>query len=253
MLGNKLKQNEQNPKQENSDTSKSKNNRQLLFRNKKKKRGIEFSVYSDGLIVLSSISLSRTYGFRIPTNLFRFISFKISSLQNNQINANFTIMKGDTKNIITNVVCRLVRKINYFTGRDGKRKQTKNYYIKPVDKKQFLYLKDMMTENARLICELDNQFPVTSFFRFTKDLVLKIPSFDVLLSNSEIVVCGGLQNSKFEIYKDNQGFLLVKSNTSIYEAGKITISTELKNIISNITDFAYVLCSKNGEKLILVP
>ena len=121
--------------------------KRVLFKNHKHKRGVEYRIYTDSLIEIKTISLSRMYGLRLPNELHKFFKIIHKKKSDSLLTADFVIVSKTKKILLSDIAVEVVSRIDYFTGRDNKKRPIKSLYLKPVKYKQFNYLKKTLKED----------------------------------------------------------------------------------------------------------
>jgi len=224
--------------------------KKIVFRNHKKKRGVEFTIYTDSTIELRTVFLNKTYGIRLPNELFKFIHEPSDS---EILNMNIFITSESKNSKLENLKTKVVIREDAYTGKYNKKGIVRSVFLKPTESKLFSNIKSDMKKNSTLVCVFGKGIRTTN--RLNKMIALRkqITGMELESQNFDLIVCGGIRNSTFEVYRNQQNVLYVKSDTFLYDTGNITISAELEKIIPNIFKLNYFVCKKDKKQPIVVP
>ncbi|MHA1435337.1 MAG: hypothetical protein ACTSO7_15955 [Candidatus Heimdallarchaeota archaeon] len=224
--------------------------KKIVFRNHKKKRGVEFIIYTDMTIEMKTNFLNKTYGLRLPNELFKFIHEPSDS---EILNVNICITNESKKSKFENFKTKIVIRKDAYTGKNKKSGIVRSVFLKPTDQKIFSNIKSEMEKNSTIVCIIEKGIRSKNKLNEMIDLRKQTTGMKFELHNFDLIVCGGIRNSTFEVYRNQKNVLYVKSNTFLYDTGNITISAELEKIIPNIFNANYFVCKKDKEQPIVVP
>jgi len=229
-----------------------KNEKKIIHRNRKEKRGVDYTLYSDLTIELRTSFISRTYGLRIPNDLKKFIKLPSKKNESIKTKVDFISESSNSKIEMSKVAVEFSFREDAYTNRKGKKRITKSVYLKPIKSNNFTQLRKLISQNKNILCIIQTLTP-TDYFLKAKDIREKISFSNIDVSNMTLIVSGGIQKTFFDIYRDEKNFLYISTTTNLYKNGKVTLSSELQNLIPNIFNFDLFVCQKDEEPPLIIP
>lgn len=117
------------------------------------------------------------------------------------------------------------------------------------------YMRNNHTLVISLGCGLDTNYYslvlFTDYFLEIKNIRNATPG-DFDLEGLELITEGGRQKAQFEIYRNEENKLFVKTKTSIRKWGKVTLSSELRNHITDFFTYNQLVCKKDNTKPMII-
>ncbi|TET27457.1 MAG: hypothetical protein E3J70_11815 [Candidatus Heimdallarchaeota archaeon] len=217
----------------------------LLYKLEKKVRGLKLEIYTDGTSKITS--KTSKYGMHIPSILQAWKKIPQNKKGGKRIViANFKIKDNNgTLKTLKGIQCEI-----YHNNYEG--------YIRPLennsDQKK---IKKIMKENGVLTCILHGEWlkelQLDSTKYFMKAMKLRNKTKFSPLKEMELITLGGLQETNFEIYQDNENSIFIKSSGIMNTRGFLVLSNELRRYIKNWFKKAEIcVCSVNGDEPIVL-
>ena len=108
--------------------------KKMVFRNKKRKRGVECRLFTNLVVEIKTSFISRSYGLRIPNDLRRFIRLPDKTDEPTRATATFISEGLARKEKLANIAVELFLREDAYTNRNNEKKIIQSVYLKPLKK-----------------------------------------------------------------------------------------------------------------------
>ncbi len=234
----------------NTRTAVVKKNRKLLFENHKRTLGIGFTIFTNSTIIGYTPSFT-CKGVRIPLDIGKYFQIPKNQAEHFDIKVTYEFASPSGAEKLVDVISKVyLEKVEY-----PNRKKIKILrsvvYLKPNDVTLYQKLRDREKNSKRIRYTIHNQFKPTNYFLEIRNIRNATPD-DFDLEGLELITEGGRQKAQFEIYRNEENKLFVKTKTSIRKWGKVTLSSELRNHITDFFTYNQLVCKKDNAKPMII-
>jgi len=228
-----------------------KNSDKIIFRNNKRKVGIDYTIYTNRKIIGHTTNITNK-GITVPLEIGNYFVLPKTVEERLSIEVHFQFTSSAGKKLVfSNVCCDVYVEREAYKNRQKKKFLRDVVYLKPKEKDKLDDLRLAMKTYNKIRYTIDKQLLPTDYYLKAMEIRNTIPD-DFDISTMELITSGGLQKAQFEIYQNEKGQLFVRTNTSIRIWGKITLSAELNNHIEDFFCYDLLLCKKDEEEPIII-
>ncbi|MHA1124375.1 MAG: hypothetical protein ACTSO7_08875 [Candidatus Heimdallarchaeota archaeon] len=212
-------------------------NKQLVYSSNKPGRGVRFSIYSNGEVIIEG--KGSQYGINVPAKLREWIAPKKNEEeQSYELSMTLEVSNGQERCTLKDHSTQLVIK-------------QKKWLLKPEDVQCFgSSLQELLTVRVSVRCSFI--LPKKLWSEQFKEAIQIINSYSNNKdSDFSVIVFGGKGNGSYEVLQDSKGQILVKFTGSIKE-GAIQLPAELEKIFEGwATSTEQLHCVYDNEEQII--
>jgi len=213
----------------------------LLFSQEKKERGSKLIIFANGTVDLQS--KTSKYGMHIPSGLYKWKKLP-KRKSDSELNVLVNFWHKESK--FEKVQCVIYHN-NY------------ECYLRPLgDEHQEKNILQLMKKNAILKCVIQadvdkiQQLPSTNYFKRALNLTEQISLPDIV--TLKLIMLGGMQNTKYEIFSDNKMNLFFRCRGKVDKKGVLVLSSEISRFIRDwFENENLCLCSVNSQPTLVLP
>ncbi|MGC9780066.1 MAG: hypothetical protein HZR80_12545 [Candidatus Heimdallarchaeota archaeon] len=227
------------------------NQRKIIFRNQKRKVGIEYTIYSDETIIGETASITSS-GIRIPVEIGKYFHFPIKQDERLEIFADYIVSSSAGESIFENIASEVYLQRIAYPDRKKRKVLRDVVFLKPREPATLKAIRLLPKHQSRIRYIIHKQLNPTAYFLQTKT-IRDLTPVDFDISGLELIITGGLQSARFEIYCNSTNQLFIKMDTSIRRWGKVTLSSELHYHLSAFFDYNFFVCKKENEPPMVIP
>ncbi|NPD90558.1 MAG: hypothetical protein HGN29_17740 [Asgard group archaeon] len=227
------------------------NQRKIIYRNQKRKVGIEYTIYSDETIIGETVSITSS-GIRIPQEIGKYFHLPTEQDERIEIIVDIKVCSSIEDSVFENIASEIyLQKIAYPDRK--KRKVLRDVvFLKPKEPSILKSIRFLAKHQSRIRYIIHKQLDPSAYFLNVKSLRDLTP-IDFDITSLELIVTGGLQSARFEIYRDYTNQLFIRMDTSIRGYGKVTLSSELDYHLASFFDYDFFVCKKESEQPMVIP
>ncbi|MFW9924338.1 MAG: hypothetical protein ACFFDW_13735 [Candidatus Thorarchaeota archaeon] len=228
------------------------NQQKILYENNKVRLNTGFTLFMDDTLIGYTTAMT-CKGICFPLEIGKFFNLPKTSEEKFNIVVDY-MFEGLEKKDLLKVDSSIYLENSYYINRKKEKKPRTVVYLKPIDPKVLSNLRKLVQQHKKISYRFTNQLVPTEYHLKIKKLRENTgQDLNLDLTSLELIVIGGWQNAQFEIYRNNNGQIFIRSNAQITQWGKVTISSELNNHIENFFEYTEFLCKKDNEPSIIIP